>query len=1062
MNKIVTTGACVPSFTGRILLAVLAFVFFFSATASAQYYDIGSEKPSVKWKRMQGRNFEIIYPQGAARNAAGYLKLVEAAYGIYADSVRYNYGLSGRFPLVLHPFNAESNGITVWGPRQIDFFAQPPVDVLSTEPWDMSLASHEGRHAWQIAHFNRGLFKVLYWPLGDQLIGAASAVYPSQWFLEGDAVVAETQMSKGGRGRSGFFLCEVLKCIVPEDGDADGYFYGRNRSWDRWRFGSVKAYSPDKYSVGYMINSMARKHSGDVDLADKILNYETRHFMSANVVASAFKEYTGKTHREYTRGSLLQEFLRINTNQELEDVLEEAGKNMGDSSEKMDFEPVRRTGQQYGYYTEFTNLAAVGEDSLVAVVSGKGNPGTLVLLTRQQCGFLHRSGKEWKATALRPFSEDAEKLFYYAGKIWWSECNTDPRWEQHGSNAINSYDLKTGDMDEISDENLSLHNPFVVQFDGRPLLCSVVCRTDHRNSMIKSLMFLDDGSAFDGLEFKTEGQITSASSSGSDIWYLVLSEADGGKMEINVISPVMTSDGGIEFTGKANVYSTNHIIKDLQCSGDGVYFITDQFGCPVICRLDPSTGKLSLASISEEVCSFSVVGSETIFVSRDEKDRGAFLYRDKQISVPLTKDMEFKYPLAEELSRQYNQKYGKIAGQAWNEDDHFVEEDYRKGVHLFRLHSWAPVYAEFSGVTQGDFEEFYEEALPGVTLYSQNTLGTMRASAGYAYQKRDGYFLTSKNLHSAHATLSWSGWYPVLEGEFHFNDRIMYKKDKYSVRTAVGVSVPLKFDGIGWNSAVTPYTGWSYRNDQVVLDVESSEPSESDPEVDEDYRYTLHQIDRHQMNFSIGAYSSQYVAEAAVFPRWGIGGRVAASVSPDGKKNFGSEYSAYVYGYVPGITFNQGLRLSASFQRQNAGGKKYWLDNHIDGPRGFTEEMFGRNMIRATADYAVPIYLGDVSVGPIAYLKQLQLIPFVDYAKVDFFRIGETKGSFHYQWEDRWSFGADVMLKGHFLRIGFPMYIGVRYARTNKPGDIGNMATGAYKGDGNKNFFKLLLGVEFH
>ena len=119
-------------------------------------------------------------------------------------------------------------------------------------------------------------------------------------------------------------------------------------------------------------------------------------------------------------------------------------------------------------------------------------------------------------------------------------------------------------------------------------------------------------------------------------------------------------------------------------------------------------------------------------------------------------------------------------------------------------------------------------------------------------------------------------------------------------------------------------------------------------------------------------------------------------------------------------------------------------------------------MIRATADYAVPIYLGDVSVGPIAYLKQLQLIPFVDYAKVDFFRMGETKGSFHYQWEDRWSFGADVMLKGHFLRIGFPMYIGIRYARTNKPGDIGNMAPGAYKGDGNKNFFKLLLGVEFH
>ena len=149
-------------------------------------------------------------------------------------------------------------------------------------------------------------------------MGAASAIYPSRWFLEGDAVVAETQMSSGGRGRSGFFLCEILKCIVPEDGDASEYFYGKNRSWDRFRFGSVKAYSPDHYSVGYMINAMARHHSGDVDLAHKILNYETSHFMSANVVASAFKEFTGKTHRQYVKDSLLQAFLTLNENDVLE------------------------------------------------------------------------------------------------------------------------------------------------------------------------------------------------------------------------------------------------------------------------------------------------------------------------------------------------------------------------------------------------------------------------------------------------------------------------------------------------------------------------------------------------------------------------------------------------------------------------------------------------------------------------------------------------------------------------------------------------------------------------
>ena len=120
----------------------------------------------------------------------------------------------------------------------------------------------------------------------------------------------------------------------------------------------------------------------------------------------------------------------------------------------------------------------------------------------------------------------------------------------------------------------------------------------------------------------------------------------------------------------------------------------------------------------------------------------------------------------------------------------------------------------------------------------------------------------------------------------------------------------------------------------------------------------------------------------------------------------------------------------------------------------------------ATADYAIPIYLGDVSIGPLAYLKQLQIIPFFDYARVDFYRrwggmMGFYSGS-HYQWESRYSFGADVMLQCHLLRIGFPMYIGVRYARTNKPGDYSNATPATYDGKGSKNYCTLLLGISFN
>lgn len=1044
--------------TKTLFLAATLFLFC-SATALAQYYDIGSEKTSVKWKKMKSKNFEIIYPEGEAVNAAGYLKHMESFHGMFANSVNYNYGLPKRFPMVLHPYNAESNGVTVWAPRQIDFFAQPPVNLISTEPWDVSLATHEGRHAWQIAHFNRGIFKVLSWGLGDQVVGAASAIYPSRWFLEGDAVVAETQMSSGGRGRSGFFLCEILKCIVPEDGDASEYFYGKNRSWDRFRFGSVKAYSPDKYSVGYMINAMARHHSGDVDLAHKILNYETSHFMSANVVASAFKEYTGKTHREYVKDSLLQAFLTLNENDVLEEYLEKLEDSLGNTSQRLVFDPIKRTGETRGYFTEYTNVTVVGKDSLVAVVSGTGSPGAMVLLTREPDAGEQSYASGWKEKYIRPYFEGAERFFFYGNRLWTCESNYDPRWKQHSSYSIYGYDLNTGVAEEeyTADPN-SLHLPFVVSYESRPLLCAVEYGTDHHSSTVRSLAFLDDKAPFDGLRVKVEGQINSITSSGSDIWYSALKELPEGEGRIEI--------GKISSGKTYGVYQTSHLVKDLQCHEGGVYFLSDMFGCPVICRLDASTGEVSMASTSEDVCSFSIAESGKLFLSKDSKDKGAFLHCDRLLDLPVPDGMEFKNPLAGELSRQYNEKYGKNVKHFAPES--FTEENYSKSGHLFRLHSWAPVYAEFAGVTEGDFEEFYEEALPGVNLYSQNTLGTLRASAGYAYQHRHGLMGVSKRLHSGHASFTWSGWYPVFEGNIHFNDRIMYKKDRFSLRTSLYAYVPISWEGTGWNSGITPLAGWSFRNDQLVLDMDEPEPSAAagDDEDEPETTYILRQIDRHQLNFSLGAYKMQEAAESQVFPRWGIGGRVASSVSPNGGSRFGSEFSAIAYGYLPGLTFNQGLRLSAGFQRQNVEGKKYWLDNHLDLPRGFTEDFYGRNYLLATADYAIPIYLGDVSIGPLAYLQQLQVIPFVDYARVDFYRrLGGLMGFYtgaHYQWESRYSFGADVMVRGHFLRIGFPMYIGVRYARTNKPCDYGNATPATYDGKGGRNFCTLLLGIEFY
>ena len=1080
--------------TKRILTAVF-FLIFSSAGVLAQYYDIGSEKPSVGWRKMRSKNFEIIYPAGKSASASGeaarsYIEQVEASYGIYADSVRYTYGLPKRFPLVLHMFNAQSNGITVWAPRQIDFYTQPPVDAISSEPWDLSLATHEGRHAWQIAHFNRGFLKILYWALGDQIIGGASGIYPSAWMLEGDAVVAETQMSGGGRGRNGFFLQNTLRSITPPSGEST--FYGKDKSWDRWRFGSVKAFSPSKYDVGYMINATARHHSGDVDLTHKILNYEALHLLSANVVASAFKEYTGKTHRQYIQGSLLQEYASLNTNAPMKEFMnrikDSAGSSEDGNAAPSEARQAGRTGAKQGYYTEYHHITSVGKDSLAAIVAGYGTPGSLVLL------YLCKDndgGSFWKEKVLRPFDSAAERLFCFGGRIYWSELNADPRWGQHSEYAVFSYDLKTGQTREYGNAG---HLPQGARTDEEEVLFALnypAYRQLGQGQTSEIAAFAGNGnSRKQPLVLRTAGQITSYainSSSGHkgqgyEIFYTLINEkglglycnvitSEDGKTSASEDGKTPASESGSAFEVQEIMPPSAHLIKDLTMYNGDLFFITDRFGSPVLCRMEPSPGgKLRLASAFEDVSSFCIAEDGTLYVVKACADRGMFPFADRMTDVEIPDSLEFNYPLAEELTRQYQEKYGRTVEayrQKLTESISLSDEPYGKAAGLFRIHSWAPVYASYSGATSGDFESFYSEGLPGATVYSQNTLGTMRASAGYAFQHRSGYLGTSKNLHSGHATLAWSGWYPVFEGSAHFNDRIMYKSGRFSLRTALSAYVPLSWSRGGWLSGVTPVVSWSFRNDQIVLEsVTEKGKSTADDDSDEEptYAYTLSQVRRHQVNFAVGAYRSVPVAKAQVYPRWGIGGRLKASVSPSGGSNFGSEASAYIYAYLPGLTFNQGLRLSASYQRQMASGKKYWLDNHLELPRGFTEDFYGRNMVRLTADYAIPAYLGDVSLGPIAYLQQLQVIPFVDYGKTDFLRkLGTgTSASTHFVWEDRYSFGADVMVKGHFLRIGFPMYLGVRYARTNKPCNLGNAAPEAYAGSGNRNFVSLLFGVTIY
>jgi hypothetical protein len=127
------------------------------------------------------------------------------------------------------------------------------------------------------------------------------------------------------------------------------------------------------------------------------------------------------------------------------------------------------------------------------------------------------------------------------------------------------------------------------------------------------------------------------------------------------------------------------------------------------------------------------------------------------------------------------------------------------------------------------------------------------------------------------------------------------------------------------------------------------------------------------------------------------------------------------YFYFPGITPQQGLKLTATVQKQNVEGKVYYLSSYATLPRGYKDMTPTENYAQATLDYAIPIYLGDYNLWTLLYFKRLTLIPFVDYA-IDV--VPDYKQSIY------WSAGSDLMVDIYPLRFNVPVSIGVRYAYT--------------------------------
>ncbi|MGM9739985.1 MAG: TolB family protein [Candidatus Cryptobacteroides sp.] len=932
----------------------------------AQFYSFGDDPGRIRWNHFETPHYRIIYPRGADSLAIVYGNEFEKYVRAEAISsgMTLKDGKRRKFPLIIHAWNGVSNAAVTWAPKRLDIFTLPSVYDSEPMSWATNLAIHEGRHISQMQLGYKGWLKPLTIILGEMAPGAYSAIWPSTWLLEGDAVIAETALSNSGRGRSSDFL-EYYRTAFPE---------GVSRDWYSWRYGSYRHYSPDHYALGYITAGGVRYFYDDPLFTERyfsrIQKNPFRFFNTQKTVKAASGMKFRKTFRSMTDS--------------LKTIWEE------DRLERGPFITSHRLSEESRWYTKlYGNVYADGY--IYAIYAGLADAAMLVRIDPA-------TGEMKK---LRSFESGTSRLAYSDGKLWWSETAQNTRWTLQNDSQIRYYDIRTGKMRSLTGDG-RYYNPSPAPY-GK---CLAAVSMPRQGGSELVLISTTDGEVLRTIPIPGNLQATEVCPIGKSLIFSAISDEGFGIYSI-------AEDGTI-----SNLTTPSPVsIRNLRTDGKTLYFACDRTGTNELYRLDPLGGDLrQLTSLENGGAEFCFTGDNLLYTIPGVGDK--MLYstpKDSLFNYSANLLDRHIYRMAEGLSRQ-ERSLAEKKKISWPEEDIDVEysesKPYRKAGHILRFHSWVPVYFDYDKIRSMSADYTYEYASAGATALFQNDLGTASGSIGYSWHK-DPYsyvYGDSRHRHSGHLKFTYSGLYPVFEISADINDRaaIQYSRNNFEYNDlstdritgklldrpyAEGrfrAYIPLDFSNGGWNRGIIPQISYTVGND--LFDKSSREFSYDGNFSGKDgmSHFTGYTRDNNvfmqKLSAGLSAYIMRPKAASEVYPQYGIGLQAGYTLRTGLGSMFTPSCYSMVYGYLPGITRTQGVMISALYQHQKTAG--LFRENGIDiSPRGFTGssvtsylELHSRNQLKISIDYAIPIWVGDISCfSPLFYIKNFELTPRFDF-----------------------------------------------------------------------------------
>ena len=912
-------------------LLALAAVF----PAAAQFSTSGSDPSRLKWSEVQTESYRVIFPAGLDSLATVYARNLERVKMPVSGSIGYvpNQAYRKKMQVVLHAYTAYGNGSVTWTPHRMELFAVPESYAPESDVWELQMPLHESRHVAQLQFGRDPHFTGWNIAFGQLTTGALSAIYCGPAFLEGDAVVAETALCPSGRGRTADFL-EYYRCALTS---------GEGRLYWQWRYGSLTRYTPNHYASGYLTMGGIRAL---YDAPDFTARYYER-----------IREHYGWTLLN------LQKTVREVSGKSLEDAFGAvcdslAGYWKRNDSLRGPFMPSQRVTAPTKSYVTFTGTTCGRDGALLSVRSGMAENAGLVLIC-----------PDGSQKRLRSFASTGSSLrrSEQSGTVYWSEQVRDPRWELRSFSDICCLDT-LGKVRTVASGG-RFYNPSPSP-DGHTLAV-----TEYPIGGGSALVLMD----------AHNGRILSRTKAPGGM-QIVESAWAGGKVYVSAI----TADGFCicEAGTFREVLSPRHLkIKQLEGRDGAVTFVCDLTGVNELYSLDPGSGALRRLTLTRCGASeFCLPGAGYRYYSVPRTD-GRGIWKTAIEDLPIVAaDWDAAsgtYPIADALRTGE-----KIPVDADAQVEVSAAVPYSKLGHLFRFHSWAPLYVNFDAISSQSLESVSTTVNLGATAFWQNTLGTCYGYVGARLMDSGWNFRPS-----LHAKLTYAGLYPVVEASLNLNSRdarttsnIFYADgsseavtgtlDKPLLSASAKVYVPLSFSSHGWSRGVIPQLSASVYNDGFGFVMESCK--------EDVYSYRAgHNAPLGRATASLRAYVMQSTPASRVYPRLGIGAEAGYSMSFNSW--FCPAVYGQIYGYLPGFGQRDGFRMCAVGEHKISGPNHLFVESYVSTtPRGYSSAALAAlagypTQAKLSVDYALPFAnLEWGALCPVAYVRNLELTPHFD------------------------------------------------------------------------------------